>query len=80
MLDRLYSKHVLLLAPVRQEFDHALSRRSFFFGRQVDHHSVSAHVCVPKLKLGRSGDEVRPGWRVTRPHRLAEPGEKPARP
>jgi hypothetical protein len=35
MLDRLYSKHVLLLAPARQEFDHARSRRSFFFGRQA---------------------------------------------
>jgi hypothetical protein len=59
MLDRLYGKHVLLLAPARQEFDHALSRRSFFFRRQVDHHSVSAndpfdnpiHKDLPKAVL-----------------------------
>jgi hypothetical protein len=28
-----------------------------------------------KLKLGRSGGEVRPGWQVTGPRRFAEPGE-----
>ena len=35
----------------------------------VPHHlasSISALTCVyRKLRLGRSGDEVRPGWQVT---------------
>jgi hypothetical protein len=36
-------------------------------------------TCVyRKLMLGRNGDEVRPGWRMNRSHRFAEPGEKPA--
>jgi diacylglycerol kinase (ATP) len=41
---------------------------------------LSDHVtCVyRKLMLGRNGDEVRPGWRMNRSHRFAEPGEKPA--
>ena len=46
-------------------------------------HSVGedAYPCVyRKLKHGRSGDEVRPGWRVNESHRFAEPGEKPAHP
>ena len=44
-------------------------------------HPPLLRTCVyRKLKLGRSGDEVRPGWRVNRSHRFAEPGEKPAHP
>ena len=33
-----------------------------------------------KLSRGRSGDEVRPGWRVNGLHRFAEPCETPAHP
>jgi hypothetical protein len=37
----------------------------------------ATRTCVyRKLKHGRSGDEVRPGWRVNESHRFAEPGEK----
>ena len=58
-----------------------LGRFAARFLDQLARSLVFLTVCVyRKLKPGRNGDEVRPGWRVTRPHRLAEPGEKRAHP